>query len=99
MTGAFPKQLVDHINRVPFDNRWENLREATPAQNARNANLSKLNTSGYAGVSKVSSGKYQTYINFENKRTYLGTYESVEAAAAVVAKVRRACYGEFAPKK
>jgi len=35
MTGEIPP-LVDHINRKPFDNRWDNLRSATKYENALN---------------------------------------------------------------
>jgi HNH endonuclease len=35
MTGAFPKDQMDHINRVRSDDRWCNLRAVT-CQNAAN---------------------------------------------------------------
>src|SRR5690242_16986610 len=31
--GRWPREVLDHINRVPGDNRISNLREATHAQN------------------------------------------------------------------
>lgn len=36
VTGAWPVHVIDHINRVRGDNRWENLRDVTLQENARN---------------------------------------------------------------
>ena len=49
--GAIPKgKFIDHINRVRDDNRIENLRLVTIAQNALNSKLKSTNTSGIKGV-------------------------------------------------
>src|SRR5271168_635905 len=36
VTGEWPAKEVDHINLIKSDNRWANLREATPSQNLGN---------------------------------------------------------------
>jgi hypothetical protein len=50
MTGNWPDDFIDHINRIKSDNRFVNLREATKAENAQNTNIQSNNTSGYKGV-------------------------------------------------
>jgi len=95
MTGAFPDALVDHINRVTADNRWSNLRPATPAQNTFNSRLRKDNTSGYRGVCK-SGNEFSAYVTFERKRHYLGNYSTAKEAGDVAAAARLKFYGEFA---
>lgn len=44
--------------------------------------IKKNNTSGYTGVSKLKSGKYRAYINFQRKQFYLGSFDTKEDAAA-----------------
>ena len=62
-TGKWPTHHIDHKNRMRADNRWKNLREATPKQNARNRRPSKRNSSGTfptfdeAVVARVSAEK------------------------------------------
>lgn len=88
---------VDHINRVGVDDRIENLRLATRAQNACNQNMKRSNSSGYRGVYwNKRLEKYQSQIrNREGQRIYLGLYASIEAAAAAYQRAALELHGEF----
>lgn len=48
MHGKWPAGVLDHINRVPGDNRISNLREVTQSENMHNA--SRRSKSGVPGV-------------------------------------------------
>lgn len=75
MCGYFPENLVDHINRKPWDNRWDNLRHVSPSCNAQNCSMSKRNTSGVTGVYKTSDGYgWMVYISVKSKLTYIGYF-------------------------
>ena len=52
MTGQWPVNTVDHINRIRNDNRISNLREATDQEQQFHLGEYKNNTSGFKGVSK-----------------------------------------------
>lgn len=52
MHGRWPAVVIDHINRVPSDNRLCNLRERTLAENAQNTALRANQQSGLPGVIK-----------------------------------------------
>ena len=49
--------VVDHINRLTYDNRTDNLRETTVAENMKNRTKNTNNTSGKNGISKDKVGK------------------------------------------
>ena len=81
--GNFPPDELDHINRVKSDNRIENLRIATHAENMQNQSIRSDNKSGNVGVSwhKVTQ-KWSAYITLSKKQTHIGTFHSIEDAIA-----------------
>lgn len=87
ISGANKGQIVDHINNNPLDNRRENLRIVTKAQNARNCRMRHDNTSGYRGVFHRNDGRKKCWtarVQFDNRLHLLGSfYSKAEAAEAV----------------
>lgn len=96
--GLFPTDTVDHVNRVPYDNRRVNLRLATSSENNAHRGLQKNNTSGHCGVYWVKSrGKWQaTGRDRRGKHRHLGFFAELSAAACAAREWRLARYGEFA---
>lgn len=81
MTGCFPSDEIDHINRIKDDNRIANLREASHAENAQNKGLFRNNKSGHKGVSwNTKEQKWFVQICVNGEGMYLGIYECLEAA-------------------
>ena len=79
MTGDWPKDELDHINRDRYDNRWANLREADRFLNCQNAGTRSDNTSGVRGVS-FKSGKWRARINVNRKERHLGAFDDFDDA-------------------
>ena len=96
--GKKPKGMqIDHINGDILDNRVENLRIATYAENQWNAKKRVDNTSGVKGVCwHKASQKWYAQIK-QNKVMYnLGVYKDKKEAEKVVRKKREELHGEFA---
>ena len=94
--GYLPK-TIDHINGNTSDNRIENLRAATTAQNQYNRKLGSNNTSGFKGVSwDINRKTWKGYIYVEGKRIHLGNFNTPEEADEVVRKAREELHGTFA---
>lgn len=75
MTGIDP-DIIDHINGVRNDNRFENLRDVDETANHRNRRISKNSTSGALGVSFTKRiQKWTAYIT-------LGSFDTKEEAVA-----------------
>jgi hypothetical protein len=85
MTKEWPSQQIDHINRDPSDNRWCNLRAASPRDNIMNRRAYKMrpdNKSGYTGVSFMRChGKWRAELSVDGTRHYLGIFSTAEQAA------------------
>ena len=100
MTGQWPKNEMDHINREPADDRWENLREFTSTQNNRNRGSFKNNTSGHKGVCWMKqNNKWRAQIWVDNKFKNLGLFNTIEEAVAVRKEAELEHFGEFAHQK
>ena len=99
MTGKWPEYEIDHINNNQSDNRWCNLRHATPWQNHCNKGLQKNNTTGYKGVCKPTGKNfYMAYIKHKGKRYHLGCFKTAEEAFAAYQKAAKQFQGPFVHK-
>jgi hypothetical protein len=86
--GRWPDGTIDHINRNKSDNRIENLREVTQAENLQNT-IARIDcSSGLKGV-QLRRGRWNARITVGQKRTHIGTFNSPEAAAKAYAEAAR----------
>lgn len=89
------RYIVDHDNRDHLDNRRQNLRVATPAQNTMNSSLSIANKSGYRGV-RLDGSSWHSYIYLNKRRYDVGWFQSREEAAWMRDQWAIELHGEFA---
>lgn len=91
--GEVP-EFVDHKDGDHTNNRIENLRPATRAENNRNARLRKDNKYGVKGVA-LHKGRWIARLRVDGKAVHVGSYGSMEEAAKAVAEARVRLHGEF----
>jgi hypothetical protein len=92
-----PPDEVDHKNCNGLDNRRENLRKATTAENMRNSMKRGHSSSRFKGVSLVQRTKewdVSIRMNYESIR--IGRFTSEEEAARAYDEAARRLHGEFA---
>jgi hypothetical protein len=89
--------VVDHINGDRCDNRRENLRICTQANNNCNVHGRKDNSSGYKGVSKKTNSDYWvSQIQVRGKKYFGGHHTTAIEAAIAYDKLAIELHGEFA---
>lgn len=97
--GPIPEGFeIDHINRIRHDNRLENLRLVTLAQNGWNHGTHKHNKLGVKGVRVRTRGKcvdYQCRVT-ANGIVHRTQKPTLEEAIAWVTETRTRLHGEFA---
>lgn len=93
--GFFPEQ-VDHINNLHTDNRIENLRACTNAENSLNKPLRSDCKSGYKGVFyRKDNKKWTAQVALSGKKYNLGMFITAEDANDAAIKKRKELHGEF----
>jgi hypothetical protein len=96
MTGEYPEGEVDHINGLKSDNRWDNLRVVTKANNQWNSKIRKDNSSGVKGVSWIERDKaWVARIQVNGKRLTIGYFKTLEEAQEAIAEARVTYHGSF----
>lgn len=106
LAGAPPTRLhclimgrayVDHVNHNTLDNRRENLRLATVAQNMHNRIPNARSKSPYKGVSwHPVNHNWVAVISYDRKKHHLGCFRDDVEAALVYDAAAREFHGEFA---
>ena len=78
-----PGLVVDHLNRNKLDNRRQNLKVCTTAENTRNQGKRSDNSSGVAGVwFDTTRQQWSSQIRVNQKRINLGRFKTLEEARA-----------------
>lgn len=86
MTSQEPPAQIDHINRDRSDNRWANLRAASPQENSSNRIVPhpKNRSSGLIGVTFDASGRtrkpWRARIMANGKAVRLGRFSAADEA-------------------
>ena len=92
-----PKDIIDHINGNPLDNRMSNLRICSTYGNARNSALSSKNKFTVHGINITKYGNYRSRTTVDYKEIHLGTFQTVDEAVKARKDAEIKYFGEFAP--
>ena len=94
-TGRFPEKFIDHVNGVKNDNRWSNIREATPSKNAANTGARSNCKSGTKGVT-LADGRYVVQCKAAGKKRYWASFATLDEATHAYRIKASEYFGDFA---
>lgn len=102
--GKPPKgKQIDHIRSTEecpnrkADNRKENLRFVTPAQNSRNRGLNSNNTSGHTGVYPTRDKHWRALVRKNGKsKSKIFPYDQFKEACLWQEKTAKKMFGKYA---
>lgn len=97
MKREWPPFEIDHKNTTPGDDRWDNLRPATHAQNQKNSKKYRSNTSGSKGVSRTpNSATWRASIRVDGQQIHLGCFPTKDGARQAYIQASTEHHGAFA---
>ncbi|MCR4298099.1 MAG: HNH endonuclease [Gallionella sp.] len=83
VTGEWPPNQIDHADLNKVNNKFANLRLATPRQNGQNKPIFRNNKSGVSGVSWNSRDcVWQSHMRIDGRQTHIGYFDNLFDAAA-----------------
>jgi hypothetical protein len=95
--GKIPDKLqIDHIDRNKINNSLDNLRLCTNSENCMNKAAqcnNKYNSKGIYFDKEYQ--KFRVRIRKNNKRFYLGRFDTLEEATKIYLEAARELHGEF----
>lgn len=95
--GKWPDEMIDHKDHDRTNNKLDNLREATRAQNGWNR--IERNPNGKGVTFRPDKGKdkqWQAQIQADGNKMHLGFYATKEGAAEAYRQATIKYHGEFA---
>jgi len=92
-TGEQPPPLMDHRKRGPTENRWKNLRAATPQQNSFNQR--KRSDQRLSKGVCIQDGRHRATAGLRGRKVSLGMYDTSDEAHAAWHDFASKHHGEF----
>lgn len=90
-------EVIDHVDNDRSNDRIENLRPATWAQNLQNMRLRASNVSGRKNVCwDKRRRKWVVQLNVNKRYKFLGRFDDLELAELVATEAREKYHGAFA---
>lgn len=95
--GKWPMRQLDHVDNDPANFKIANLREVDDSQNRMNTSRYRNNTSGYKGVYfNKRDRKWAASICARGKSTFLGYFDTPEAASEAYRAAAPLIHGDYA---
>lgn len=88
--------VIDHVDGNPGNNRIDNLRPASQAENIANSRMHYDNPTGVKGVRFSKGGRFNARIKINYREINLGTFDTLEAAAEARREAAMRLQGTFA---
>ena len=95
--GELPNEYIDHINGNKSDNKIENLRICTNAENQWNSKISSKNVSGVKGVHWCNTKKrWKAKLSINGKIKHIGYFTDLESAKIKLMEAREKLHKDYA---